>query len=137
MSSEPTKEVRVRDVSPNHLVLTWWIRRVARTWSVASLGIFLLLILGEGIHPTSPTESLGLLFYPLGIGIGMIVGWWREGLGGSITTASLFAFYLIHLADVNAWPKGWAWIILAAPGFLFLFCWYRSRAEDATKAKEE
>ncbi|MBZ5538333.1 MAG: hypothetical protein LAO31_20465 [Acidobacteriia bacterium] len=91
------------------------------------MGLLLLFVVGEGINPTTRTEWLGLLFFPFGICVGMILGWWREGLGGSITVGSLLVFYLIHLASAHTLPKGWAWLAFAAPGFLFLLCWYRSR----------
>ena len=57
----------------------------------------------------------------------MIVAWRREGIGGSITVASFLAFYLIHLLTAGKFPKGWGWLTFAAPGFLFLLCWYWSR----------
>jgi len=57
----------------------------------------------------------------------MILAWWKEGVGGSVTVGSLLVFYAIHLATARTLPKGWAWLVLAAPGFLFLLCWYRSR----------
>lgn len=96
--------------------------------------IVLAFIIGEGFKPTqvSAREWLGLLFFPVGICAGMILAWWREGLGGSITAGSLLAFYLIHFATAGTFPKGWAFLVFAAPGFLFLFCWQRSRSGTAT-----
>ena len=67
-----------------------------------------------------PIERLGVLFFPVGISVGMILAWWREGLGGSITVGSLLAFYVVHLTTAGTFPKGWAWLAFAAPGFLFL-----------------
>ena len=79
-------------------------------------------------------ELLGLLFFPLGICVGMITGWWREGIGGSITVGSLLVFYVIHFATAGMLPKGWAWLAFAVPGFLFLLCGYRSRRASRTTA---
>jgi len=70
---------------------------------------------------------MGLLLYPGGICLGMMLAWRREGLGGGITVGSLVAFYMLHIATAGSLPKGWAWPILAVPGFLFLWCWKRSR----------
>jgi hypothetical protein len=36
-------------------------------------------------------------------------------------------FYLIHLATAGTFPRGWAFLVFAAPGFLFLVSWQRSR----------
>jgi len=77
---------------------------------------------------------MGFVFYPAGIVAGMMLAWWREGLGGSITVGSLLAFYVLHTATAGRLPKGWAWLVLATPGFLFLWSWKRSRKLSATAA---
>jgi hypothetical protein len=97
-----------------------WLRWTARLWSLATILVIAALIVGEGINPSNPGEAVGLVFYPLGICAGMIVAWWRERLGGVITVASLIIFYAIHVATAGRLPAGWAWIVLAMPGFLFL-----------------
>jgi hypothetical protein len=115
-------------------VLTRLIRWSARVWSIASVGLLFLFVVGEGINPTTRGEWIGLLFFPFGISVGMILGWWREGIGGSITVGSLLAFYVIHYTTAGTLPKGSAWLVFAAPGFLFLLCWYRSRKAAMTAA---
>jgi hypothetical protein len=57
----------------------------------------------------------------------MVLAWWKEGVGGGITVASLVGFYILYLLTKGSLPPGWAWFILAAPGFLFLWCWMRAR----------
>ena len=110
------------------------VRWIARLWTIASIGLILLFLVGERSYPGSATEWLGFLFFPLGISIGMILAWRREGLGGSITVGSLLVFYGIHLATADMLPKGWAWPVFGAPGFLFLLCWLRSRKGSAAPA---
>jgi hypothetical protein len=107
-------------------VSTLLIRWIARLWSVASILIILLLCVGEGIHYTGPMQWLGFLFYPVGVSIGMILAWRRECLGGGITVACLVVFYMIHFATAGVLPRGWGWLVLAAPGFLFLLCGFRT-----------
>ena len=114
--------------------LTVVVRWTARAWAVATLGIVLLLSVGEGLYPTGLTEWIGLLLYPGGICVGMIVAWWKEGLGGAITVGSLVAFCILHTATAGSLPRGWAWLVLAVPGFLFLWCWKRSRDVTMTAA---
>ena len=62
--------------------LTRIIRWTARGWAVATVGVVLLLCVVEGLYPARPTEWIGLLLYPGGVCVGMILAWWREGLGG-------------------------------------------------------
>lgn len=116
--------------------LTRVIRWTARAWTVASIGLILGFIVGEGINPSTPAESVGLLFFPVGICLGMVLAWWREGLGGSITVGSLLVFYTIHRVTAGTFPKGWAWLLFSAPGFLFLLCWYWSRKGSRVTAQE-
>jgi hypothetical protein len=103
------------------------IRWTARIWSIASIGLVLGFLVGEGINPTTSAERIGFLFFPVGICIGMILAWWKECFGASITIGSLLVFYAIHLGTSGTLPHGLAWLAFAAPGFLFLLSWYRSR----------
>lgn len=110
-------------------VLTQAVRWAARIWAVASIGLIVAFLVGEGFHPSriQAREWLGLVFFPVGICVGMILAWWREGLGGGLTVGSLVVFYLIHPTTAGTFPRGWAFLVFAAPGFLFLLSWLRSR----------
>ena len=103
--------------------LTRTVRWIGRIWSIGSIGLVFAFIVGEGIdiNEFKPAEWLGFLFFPVGVCVGMIVAWWKERWGGSITVGSLAIFYLIHLTTAGAFPSGWAWLVVAAPGFLFLW----------------
>jgi hypothetical protein len=99
-------------------VLTRAIHWIARIWAVASIGMVLAFLVGEGFHPSQiqPREWLGLVFFPPGICVGMIVAWWKEGLGGAITVGSLAVFYLIHLATAGTFPRGMGILALRGTG---------------------
>jgi len=122
-----------------HHKLVSALRWTARVWSAASVALVLAFIVGEGRNPSRPSEWLGFLFFPFGICVGMILAWWKERLGGSITVGSLLAFYMVYRATAGAFPKGWAWLAFAAPGFLFLLSSHGSRRargeSDALKSK--
>ena len=109
--------------------ITSMVRWIARAWSIVTIILVLAFLIGEGFNPEQFTlaEWLGFLFFPFGICLGLIVAWWRESFGAIIVIGSLLAFYIIHFATSGIFPKGWAWEVFAAPGFLFALCWYRSR----------
>jgi hypothetical protein len=109
--------------------LTDVIRWTARILSVVSICVVLLFMTGEGFNPVriKPTEWILFLFFPFGISLGMILAWWREGIGGGITLGSLAMFYVVHLAISGRFPNGWAFLVFTIPGFLFLLSWYRAR----------
>ena len=105
------------------------VRWVARVSAVGSVGLLLAFVFGEPavVSQITPTKWLGLAFFPAGVCAGMILGWWREGLGGVVTVASLAFFYSAQLATTGRLPTGWAFLAFAAPGLLFLLSWQLAR----------
>jgi len=98
---------------------------LARLGSIASIALLVLIFWGEAFNPAqiTRTEWVGLLFFPIGITIGMVVAWWKEGLGSTITIGSLAAFYVVYGYIFKNHIGGWAFIVFASPGFLFLLHW--------------
>jgi hypothetical protein len=96
------------------------VRWIARLWGAASVGLLAAFVVGEGVYPSGLGEWVGLLCFPFGISVGMILAWWKETIGGIITVGCLLSFYAIHFATAGVLPRGWAWLAFAAPGFLFL-----------------
>jgi hypothetical protein len=101
-------------------VLRW----LARALSILVGVMLLAFACGEGLNLSHFTarELLLFLFFPLGLCAGLAVAWWREGLGGGIAVASLAAFYLVDYWCSASFPRGFAFLVLAGPGFLFLGC---------------
>jgi hypothetical protein len=113
----------------NPLLLLRW---MARFLSVISVVLILTFFVGEGFNPANiaAKEWLGLLFFPVGVVAGLVIAWRREVLGGAITVGSLLAFYLLYgLLLSGRFPGGWAFVVFAFPGFLFLS--YGLLARDA------
>ena len=103
-----------------------WFARVA---SVVSVGTILLFMIGEGFKPLKITftEWIGLLFFPFGISLGMILAWWKERLGGIVTIGSFLMFYTVNYLISGRFPSGWAFLLFALPGILFLASSYQKR----------
>lgn len=101
------------------------IELLARVGSIASITLLVWLFMGEALHPAeiSPREWPGLLFFPVGVMVGMFIAWWKEGLGSALTLGSLLAFYLVYGYLMRNHIGGWAFIVFASPGFLFLLHW--------------
>ena len=58
---------------------------------------------------------------------GFLVAWRREGIGGAISVLSLLGFYLWHIAVAGRLPHGPFFLLLAAPGALFIVTWLLSQ----------
>ena len=108
------------------------IELLARVGSIASITLLILLFMEEAFHPSeiSPNEWAGLLFFPIGVMIGMVVAWWKEGLGAAVTLLSLLAFYLVYGYLLRNHIGGWFFLAFASPGFLFLLHWLLSAAGE-------
>jgi hypothetical protein len=91
------------------------IRWGARVLSIVSTTLLLLLLFGEkfDVSKITATEWLGLAFFPFSVIVGFAVAWWKEGLGGGITIASLLAFYLIYGWLVRGGFLGWWYLVFA------------------------
>ena len=103
---------------------------LARAGSVISIILLLLLFEAEVRHPSeiAPREWFGLVFFPIGVVVGMTIAWWKEGLGVSITVGSLLAFYLVYGYLLQYHIAGYAFVIFASPAFLFFFHWVLRQA---------
>jgi len=124
---------------------TKWIRWVARIWGSLIVVYVLLMLIGygwnwvtTGVADPHAVEDVPLITY-VGLAI-MVMGalalgiaWRWEKLGGTITVASQFVFFTLHLIegpvrlDTHFVVPCLISIIVAIPGILFLVCWWRSR----------
>ena len=122
---EDMKQLRIANI----------LRRIARIWSLLSIGFVLLIVIGEIAYPHAPlptaAEMIGMAFFPIGVAVGLGLGWWREELGGAIATASLIGFYVWCYVDRGRIAGGPYFLLVAAPGTLFLVAWaVRRRTGD-------
>lgn len=104
---------------------------VARIWSLASIAFVLVFLFGEGLtvngHGPTLAEWIALAFWPGGVLVGLVIAWFRERLGGAIAVGSLLAFYVCLFVERGAFPGGPYFLLVAAPGFLFLLSSLLSR----------
>ena len=108
------------------------IKWIARIWSILSLA-FLLLFFGAHIFSSigdatfAFKDVLQFVFFPIGLTIGLIIAWEREGLGGIIAIAGIIGFHLQMLVTGGNPDFGLFFELLAAPGILFILYWILSR----------
>ena len=91
-------------------------RWIARIWSLIVIGLLSLFLFAEG----SPPISVLYVFFPFGVMMGLIIAWFFEGIGGTITIASITVFYLIHYHQNGTLPSGPFFLITASPSIVFL-----------------
>ena len=103
------------------------VRWTARIGSLASAALLMAFMFGGNEQPPDLSEAPGLVFFPGGVLLGMLVGWWKELIGGLVTAGSLAAFYVWHFMDGGSWPTGPYFLLFALPGLLFLASWFVDR----------
>ena len=116
-------------IAPNMTILS--LRWIARAGSLLSIGLLLLFFIGGDFQTAQIglKQWVGLIFFPAGVVAGMIIGWWKEGVGAGISLASLLAFYGVYGFLLGNHIGGWAFLAFASPGFLFLLYWVLSRGK--------
>ncbi len=113
------------------------IRWVARILSLISIGIVLLFFIGEGSISEFAKLTIGewilILFFPIGLMIGLFVSWWKELIGGIIAVGSIILFNIIDNILSGKLKLEFEFLVFAIPGILFILYWYlknRNREED-------
>ncbi len=104
-------------------------RWTARVWSILSIVFVLVFAIGEGMGGgprPSHQEWVGLALFPIGVGLGLVVAWFRDEMGGILALGSLIAFYVWNLLRSGHWPRGPFFFLVAAPGLLFLLAGFLS-----------
>jgi hypothetical protein len=114
------------------------IRWIARVWSILCFALVLAFTVTEAIQRSGPpptlNEWLGLIFWPIGVCVGLAVAWFREELGGSVALGCLIAFYVWNLARSGHWPQGPFFFLIAAPGLVFILAGFLSHRTAAPRA---
>ena len=105
------------------------IRWTSRIISIILVLFLILMFVGSFFDPKqsntpSTHELISFVFFPVGLCVGLLLAWKRELLGGIIAIISMIAFSLTISGTIGM-------IIFAAPGVLFIICWYLSRAQTA------
>lgn len=89
----------------NFLFILRW---AARILGIISVAVLLLFLFGGGESFSSVTlnDAVGLLFFPFGLMIGLILAWQKELLGGAIAVGSVLGFYFIYELLINGHGPG-------------------------------
>jgi hypothetical protein len=108
------------------------VRRLASAWAAVNLLLIFVMLAGElgtgGSRP--PAQAwLGLALWPIGVGVGLVICWFRARVGGWLTLVCLAGFYLWNYAVTGRILRGPYFALYAAPGVLFLLAdWMNGRA---------
>ena len=101
------------------------LRWVARGTALLMFATFAAFFLGEHVNYSALNRTQAILMIAVFIALaGLVIGWHSELLGGTVNIAGVLAFYSIHFAARGSWPPR-TFPLLALPGLLFLFCWWR------------
>lgn len=135
MTTKTSKELDQKNAAIT--VLRW----IARIWTVISLAFLAVMLIGElwgtinagtVIWPTI-SEWIGMLFFPIGIIVGLALVWKKELLGSIITLGSFVIFYVYIFILSGILPRGPYFALVALPGLLFLIVWLLQKEWKSAK----
>ncbi len=115
------------------------VRWTGRITCLATLGLLLLFVVGEGFNPghLAPRDLLLAMFFPLGFALGLVLAWRWEGAGGIIALGSLGGFYAVHFGLHGVFPKGWAFGVFTLPALFFLLSWGLEKWEKVANVQRD
>ena len=114
-----------------------WIRWLARGTGSLAAAFWLFVGIVAGISETEPwtVESAILAGLILSSALGVLIAWFREGIGGGIVVMCAIA-HSTFAYIVSGHNKGFAMLITGGPfllsGILFLISWWRSKKRRHT-----
>ncbi len=114
------------------------LQRVARIWSLVSLGFVLLFFVGYVLTPSGVLPSLNewseFALFPIGVFVGMFLAWKHEGIGSLVSILSLLIFCFVEWSLKGRFPRGPFFALLTVPTFLFLTCYIVRQFKKREKA---
>ena len=113
-------------------MLIKWIARGAAMLSCGMLLLFMWAGYSEGIGLPSVTEGIGLTFFPVGVVLGLLLGWKQPTYGGCVAIVSLFAFYCWHWVVSERLPSGPFFAAFTFPALLYLWSGWLSNHRAST-----
>ena len=111
-----------------------WIARIA-----GSLLVLFVLVsfIGNVLEPLGTgkitTQDIPLMIGFISMVMGIIVAWFREGIGGLLTVGGFVFFYAAHLIIHKNLPGGLFFVFFLIVGLLFLLCGRQSRKLNHSK----
>lgn len=99
---------------PLALLILRWITRLA----ALVVGVTLLVLLFASRPLPKGSEWLGVAFFPIGVALALLLGLWRELLGGVLALLSLAIFYSLFIVVGKTVPTGPYFAILSSPAVL-------------------
>ena len=100
--------------------LLTWIARIGSLASVALLAQFVIGSIQAGDPLPTPTEAMGLACFPVGVVVGMLVGWRQPLVGATISLASLSTFYVWIYFVSGKMNVGPYFVLFTLPAFFYL-----------------
>ncbi len=120
-----------------------WMKWIARVISIILVTFTLFMVIGEFVEGqnrnagqllTSFPPLIMVIFFVWGIALaGLIVGFWKEGVGGLISFGSFMLVYILNLFNKEASMRGSAiglFLIFSIPAILYLIYW-KLRKDDS------
>ena len=91
--------------------------------SALTIAIIFMFMICEGFTPWTFTRNEMILsaFFPIGFIAGLIVGFFKQRIGGYITVTAFIGFNIGYYFISGKFPNNISFFVFALPGFSLLF----------------
>ena len=129
-SKKNTIEVKMAKTNKSLLIIRWTARITALFFILTMLLIFFGSIFSTEESKPTGVAWIGILFMPIGVVVGLILAWKREGLGSIVTLLSLVCFHLYLVIQSGTFRLVPFADLIIVPAILFLAYWYLTRSTE-------
>jgi hypothetical protein len=109
------------------------LRWIARLSTIVVIALILLMATAPSAGP-SPSQWIGLFFFPVLLGVGLLIAWRREALGAFVATIGLVGFYAWSALSRGHFARGPWFLVCWAPAVFFFCSWLLRRGSSDVAA---
>lgn len=97
-----------------------WVARLGALASIAVLSLFVIGSIQSGDPVPTFSEAVGIACFPIGVVVGMIIGWRQPMTGAVVSLISLLAFYVWSYVVSGRLNNGPYFILFTLPAVFYL-----------------
>ena len=101
-------------------IVSIWLGRAGAIASIVMLSLFVIASIQAGDPVPTPTEAVGIAFFPIGVAIGLMLGWRQPLAGASVSLISLVGFYVWSYVVSGRINNGPYFVLFTLPAVFYL-----------------
>jgi hypothetical protein len=101
-------------------IMLIWLARMGALASIAQLALLVIGSIQSGDPAPTVSEAIGIACFPVGVAVGLLVGWRQPLVGAAVSLISLFAFYVWSYLVSGRISNGPYFVLFTLPAIFYL-----------------